>query len=300
MITAGSAVRPRVHPYAALSVGILAVSTGAIFARLADAPALVTAAYRVGLAVLLLAPLAWLTARRELLALGRRDLALAGLSGFFLALHFAFWISSLDYTTVSSSVVLVDTNPLWVGLMTPFVTGDRLRPVMVVSIVVSVIGGVLIGAGDFAAGGQALWGDALALAGGISAAAYLLLGRRLRAHLSLLPYVTVCYGAAAVILWTLVLALDLPLSGFSAGTWASFAGLALVSQVIGHTTYNWALKWCSAGLIAVSLLGEPVISSVIAYFLFDEGFTLLKFLGGGCVLVSIYLAARTEQPVPAE
>ncbi len=299
MIAAGD-VRPRVHPYAALGVGILAVSTGAIFARLADAPALVTAAYRVGLAVLLLAPLAWLTARRELLSLGRRDLALAGLSGLFLALHFASWISSLDYTTVSSSVVLVNTNPLWVGLMTPFVTGDRLRPVMVISIVVSVVGGVLIGAGDFVAGGRALWGDGLALAGGVSAAAYLLMGRRLRAHLSLLTYVTVCYGAAAVILWVLVLALGLPLTGFNAGTWASFAGLALISQVVGHTTYNWALKWCSAGLIAVSLLGEPVISSIIAYFLFDEGFTPLKVLGGGCVLVSIYLAARAEAPAAQE
>ncbi len=296
MNPAGADPQPRVHPYAAMGVGILAVSTGAIFARLADAPALVTAAYRVGLAVLLLAPPAWLTARRELLSLGRRDLVLAGLSGLFLALHFAFWISSLDYTTVSSSVVLVDTNPLWVGLLTPFVTGDRLRPVMVVSIVVSVVGGVLIGAGDFAAGGRALWGDALALAGGVSAAAYLLLGRRLRAHLSLLPYVTVCYGAAAVILWALVLALGQPVTGFSTGTWASFGGLALISQVVGHTSYNWALKWCSAGLIAVSLLGEPVISSIIAYFLFDEGFTLLKVMGGGCVLVSIYLAARAEAP----
>ncbi len=293
-------VRPRVHPYAALGVGILAVSTGAIFARLADAPALVTAAYRVGLAVLLLAPLAWLTARRELLSLSRRDLALAGLSGLFLALHFASWISSLDYTTVSSSVVLVNTNPLWVGLMTPFVTGDRLRPAMVISIVVSVVGGVLIGAGDFAAGGRALWGDGLALAGGVSAAAYLLMGRQLRTRISLLPYVTVCYGAVAVMLWVLVLALGLPLTGFTAGTWASFAGLALISQVVGHTTYNWALKWCSAGLIAVSLLGEPVISSIIAYFLFDEGFTLLKVLGGGCVLVSIYLAARAEAPVAQE
>lgn len=287
--------RPQVHPYAVMTLGILAVSTGAIFARLADAPALVTAAYRVGLAVVVLAPLAWCTARQELRSLTRRDLSLAVLSGFFLASHFAFWISSLDYTSVSNSVVLVDTNPLWVGIMTPFLTGDRLRPVMVVSILISVAGGVIIAAGDFAIGPQALWGDLLALVGGISAAFYLLLGRKLRSRLSLLPYVTVCYGGAAVILWGLVLTLRLPLRGFSGGTWASFAGLALVSQIFGHTSYNWALKWCSAGLIAVSLLGEPVISSILAWFLFDEGFTLLKLLGGSCILVSIYLAARAEQ-----
>lgn len=287
--------RPRVHPYAAMTLGILAVSTGAIFARLADAPALVTAAYRVGLAVVVLAPLTWFTARQELCSLSRRDLALAVLSGFFLALHFAFWISSLDYTSVSNSVVLVNTNPLWVGIMTPFLTGDRLRPLMIVSILISVAGGVLIGAGDLAVGTQVLWGDLLAILGGICAAAYLLLGRNLRSHLSLLAYVTVCYGSAALILWGLVLALGLPLAGFTTGTWASFAGLALVSQVMGHTSYNWALKWCSAGLIAISLLGEPVISSILAFFLFDEGFTALKLLGGGCILASIYIAARAEQ-----
>ena len=188
------------NPYLALIIGTIAVSTGAIFARLADAPSLVIAAYRVGIASLILAPITWWKARDEIATLSKRDLKLAMLSGFFLALHFATWISSLDYTSVANSVVLVNTNPLWVGLLTPFIAREKVRRAALISIVISVIGGAIIGYGDFATGGKALLGDGLALVGSLCAAVYLLLGRNLRRKLSLLPYIFICYGSAAVIL----------------------------------------------------------------------------------------------------
>ncbi len=285
---------PPCNPYFALIVGTLAVSTGAIFARLADAPALVIAAYRVGLASLLLAPVTWWKARDEIVKLSGRNLKLAVLSGFFLALHFATWISSLDYTSVANSVVLVNTNPLWVGLLTPLIAKERIRRAAVYSICISVIGGAIIGYGDFATGGQALLGDALALAGSMCAAIYLLLGRSLRRKLSLLPYIFLCYGSAALILWAIVLVLRLPISGFSPGTWAAFGGMALIAQILGHSTYNWALRWLSAGLIAVSLLGEPIGSTILAYIIFDEGLTVYKVVGGLIILCAIYLAASAE------
>lgn len=285
---------PPFNPYFALIVGTLAVSTGAIFARLADAPALVIAAYRVGLASLILAPVAWWKARDEIVKLSGRNLKLAVLSGFFLALHFATWISSLDYTSVANSVVLVNTNPLWVGLLTPLIAKERIRRAAVYSICISVIGGAIIGYGDFATGGQALLGDALALAGSMCAAIYLLLGRSLRRKLSLLPYIFLCYGSAALILWAIVLVLRLPISGFSPGTWAAFGGMALIAQILGHSTYNWALRWLSAGLIAVSLLGEPIGSTILAYIIFDEGLTVYKVVGGLIILCAIYLAASAE------
>ncbi len=285
---------PRFNPYIALIIGTMAVSTGAIFARLADAPALVIAAYRVGIASMILAPIAWWKARDEIARLSRRDLKLAVLSGFFLALHFATWISSLDYTSVANSVVLVNTNPLWVGLLTPLVVKEKLRRAMLVSIVISVIGGTIIGYGDFATGSKALLGDGLALAGSFCAAIYLLLGRNLRRKLSLLPYIFICYGSAALILWIIVLALGLPISGFSTGTIAAFWGMALIAQIIGHSTYNWALKWLSAGLIAVSLLGEPIGATILAYIIFDEGLTVYKIIGGIFILAAIYIAASSE------
>ncbi|MGD8666210.1 MAG: DMT family transporter [Desulfobacterales bacterium] len=285
---------PPFNPYLALIVGTMAVSTGAIFARLADAPALVIAAYRLGLATLILAPIAWVKARDEIKTLSKRDLKLAVISGFFLALHFATWISSLDYTSVANSVVLVNTNPLWVGLLTPLIAREQVKRAAIYSIGISVIGGAIIGFGDFATGGKALLGDGLALAGSICAAIYLLLGRSLRRKLSLVAYIFICYGSAAVILWIVVLSLRLPITGFSPGTLAAFWGMALIAQIIGHSTYNWALRWLTAGLIAVSLLGEPIGSTILAYFIFDEGLTVYKVVGGVIILSAIYLAASTE------
>ncbi|MFY9941504.1 MAG: DMT family transporter [Desulfobacterales bacterium] len=286
---------PAVAPLLALLLGVVAVSTGAIFARLADAPALVTAAYRVGLATLVLAPFAWWRGRGELRALPAGQWGLAILSGFFLALHFATWISSLDYTSVANSVVLVNTNPLWVGLLTPLIAREPIRRATLISILLSVVGGVIIGLGDFAVGDSALWGDLLALSGSICAAVYLLLGRRLRQRLSLLVYVFICYASAAVFLWLAVLALGLPVRGFSSGTWGAFWAMALFTQLVGHTCYNWALKWFSAGLIAVSLLGEPIGSTILAYILFQEGLSWLKILGAGLILLAITWAATGEK-----
>jgi drug/metabolite transporter (DMT)-like permease len=290
-----SVATPPINPYLVLAWAVAAVSTGAIFARLADAPALVIAAYRLGLAAAVIAPVAWWKAGSELRQLTRRDLQLTAVSGLFLAVHFATWISSLDYTSVANSVVLVNTNPLWVGLFMPLVTRERIRPAVAVGIVLSVTGGGIIGISDFATGSRALLGDALALAGSLCMAAYLLLGRNLRKKLSLLAYIFVCYGSAAVILWALVLILQLPVSGFSGGTYACFWAMALFTQLVGHSSYNWALKWLSAGLIAVSLLGEPIGAAILAYLVFDEGLTWPKFVGGGLILCGIYISAKSEK-----
>ena len=285
----------QINPLIVLAIGIFGVSTGAIFARMADAPALVTAAYRLGLASLILIPLAVWKARDELRSLTSKDIRLAIISGFFLALHFASWISSLDYTAIANSVVLVNTIPLWVGLLTPLITRDRMTRATLISILVSVVGGIIIGYGDFATEGSALLGDFLAVIGAICAAFYLLIGRKLRPKLSLLSYVAICYGSAALFLWIAVLALGLPVSGYSTQTFGAFWAMALVSQIIGHSSYNWALKWFSTGFIAVALLGEPIGSTIMAYLIFDEGLTWLKFIGGMFILSAIYIAAAGEK-----
>ena len=286
---------PPFNPYVVLIIGIIGVSTGSIFARLADAPALVTAAYRMGLAALMLIPLAVWKAGDELRSLSGHDIKLAMLSGFFLALHFATWISSLDYTAIANSVVLVNTIPLWVGLFTPLISKDRMGGSTITSIIASVIGAVIIGFGDFATGGKALWGDLLAVFGAVCAAVYLLLGRNLRRKLSLLSYVTICYGSAAVILWLVVLFLNLPITGYSTQTVAAFWAMALISQIIGHSSYNWSLKWFSTSLVAVSLLGEPIGSTLLAYIIFDEELTWMKFIGGLFILSAIYIAASGKK-----
>lgn len=293
-MTSPAASPSRFASVLALLIGVIAISTGAIFARLADAPPLVIAAYRVGLASLILMPLVGWRARSELRQLTPGDFLFASLAGLCLALHFATWITSLNYTSVATSVVLVNTNPLWVGLLTPLISRDRLHRLTIYGIGLSIMGGVLIGFGDAVGDRQALWGDVLALAGGVCAALYLLLGRKLRRQLSLLVYIMVCYGSAAIILWLLVLSLRLPVATYTMQTYAAFLAMALVPQLLGHSSYNWALGWLSPSLIAVSLLGEPIGSAILAYMIFGEGVTWLKAAGGAVILCAIYLAARGE------
>jgi len=286
--------RPLFLPIVVLLIGVVAVSTGATIIRLADAPALVISAYRVGLASLILIPAALLFARKEIMSLSFADIKIAIASGAFLSLHFAAWISSLDYTTVASSVVLVNTNPIWVALLTPFLSSDRLTRMSILGVVFSVIGSAIISAGDFALGGKALLGDLLAIAGSWAAAFYLLFGRRLRQRMSLLSYITICYATAAIILFAIVMGLGYPLHGYPARTWLCLWGLAVFPQIIGHSSYNWSLKYFSASFVAIALLGEPVVSPILAYFILKEAIMPVTVLGGLLVLVGIALAALGE------
>ena len=281
-------------PYAALVSGVIGISTGAIFARLAQAPSLVIAAYRVGLAAAMLFPVTLLLYRKELFSLKRGDLAQLAAAGFFLALHFAAWIASLSCTTVANSVVLVNTNPLWVGLLAPVVAKERIHRLAKLGIILSLAGVMVLAVGDFSSGEQALKGDLLAVAGGFCAAVYILFGRRLRRRLSLMVYVTLCYGSAALFLWAGVLATGSPAAGYTSQTWIYFWAMAIIPQIIGHTSYNWALRWLSASMIAVSLLGEPVGSSLLAYLIFGERPGMSTLSGGVLILVAIYITASGE------
>lgn len=273
----------------------MAISTGAVFAKMADAPSLVIAAYRVGIASLILVPFAWWKAKDELRCLPFEKIPLGFGAGFFLALHFAFWISSLNYTSVANSVVLVNTSPLWVGVLTPLITKEKIRTTAAMSILICTLGGVIIGAENFALGSEAIFGDFMALMGGICAACYLLFGRNLRKTLSLIAYISVCYGTASVILWAMVFGLGLKFHGFSGQTVTAFWAMALIPQLIGHSCYNWALRWFSATTIAVSLLGEPIGATILAYIIYNEELTWLKLIGGIMILSAIFIAAYNEK-----
>lgn len=296
--TTSQSEKPAISPYVVLGVGVASVSTGAILVRYAqaEAPSLVIAAYRMTMAFVMVFAAALIRCRGELLALPRRDLMLGVLSGLFLAMHFATWISSLAFTSVANSVVLVNTIPLWVGLLTPLVTRERLARATIISIVVSVIGAVVIGLGieSDSQSSRHLLGGAMATVGAIGAAAYILIGRNLRRRHSLLVYVTVCYGTAAAFLWAAVLVSGQRVTGFSGQTWGCLVALALVSQILGHTTYNWTLRYLSASMIAVSLLAEPIVGTLLAFLLFSESLTVVQAAGAALILAGIYLAAKGE------
>ena len=269
-----------------LLLGVVAVSFSAILIRLTQSPSLVVAAWRLMLASAALVP--WSLARGR--GLSRRGLLLSLLSGAFLALHFAAWIESLRHTTVASSVVLVTTNPIFVGLFS-LALGEPPTRALWQGIALSTLGGVLIGWGDFALRGSALWGDLLALVGAVMASGYLLVGRRMRRHGELLPYVATAYGTAALLLlaaMSLFSGEKLPLRA----DWLWIGLLALGPQLLGHTSFNRALRSLPASAVAVAILGEPVGAALWAYLVFGEGIGPLQGVGMVLVLLGIARALR--------
>lgn len=282
-------------PYLVLLAGVLIVSTASILVRYAQAagvPSLSIAAWRLALAALILAPLAWARVGPELRALPRRDLALAAGSGAFLAVHFASWISSLAFTSVASSVALVSTNPLWVGLTSLLIFRERLGWRTLAGIAATLAGTVLIGLSDLgSAQPNPALGNALALVGAATVSGYLLIGRDLRRRLSVLAYIYVVYTTAAVILVLWAALAGAPLFGYPPHVYLLLAGLAVGPQLLGHTAFNYALSALSATFIAVAILGEPVGSALLAFAFLGERFAPLQLAGFALLMSGILLAS---------
>jgi drug/metabolite transporter (DMT)-like permease len=285
---------PRPRALAGLSLGVLAVSWGAILARLAEAPALSVAAWRMLLAGVPAALFALAARRRELAALDRRSRRLLLGAGAALALHFATWIASLRLTSVASSVALVSTQPVWVALLSRPLLGERVGRRAALGIGLAVAGALVVAGADLSAGEAALRGDALALAGALGAALYFLAGRRVRARLSLGAYVGVVYPAAALALLALAAGAGAPLAGFAGSTWAALLGLALVPQLLGHSLLNWSLRWLSAPFVAVAVLAEPVLATLLAVPVLGERPGAWQAAGGALTLAGVFLAAGEE------
>ncbi|RJP52228.1 MAG: EamA/RhaT family transporter [Anaerolineaceae bacterium] len=307
----------------AIFVAILAVSTASIFIRFAqeDAPSLVIAAARLTLASLALAPFALFKHRDEIRSLTRREWILAICSGVFLSIHFASWITSLEYTTVVSSVVLVSTGPLWVALLSPIFLKETPSRWVWIGMTLALIGGLIVGLGDSCTlgldtlpavttrpafslacpplsdllAGSAFWGNFLALLGAWTVAGYLMIGRNLRAKISLVPYIFIVYGVAAIALLVCVAVAKQSLLGYPQLTYLWLICLALIPQLIGHSTYNWALRYMPASLVSITTLGEPIGSAILAFFLLSETPSLLTLLGGGFILAGIYLSTKTSR-----
>ena len=304
-----------IPPELMMAISVLAASTGAIFIRYAqeEASSLVVAAYRLGIGTLVQMPFALLRYRSVLRRLTRREWLLAIASGIFLALHFASWITSLEHTSVASSVVLVSVSPLFVALLSTFLLREPLTRLAWVGLAISLTGsaivafsdrfGALLNAGQPNAaavyGGTVLWGNLLALAGGVFVAGYLVIGRRLRSTLPLAPYAFIVFGTAAVTLLAAALASGEAVTGFQPVTYLWFVALGLIPQTVGHAGFNWALRYLPASFVSISLLGEPIGSSLLALLLLKEVPALPEVFGGAMILCGIYLATRRQSVAAA-
>jgi drug/metabolite transporter (DMT)-like permease len=278
--------------YIVIPVGILAISTASIFVKLCDAPALVISAYRVVVASLVILPV--VAYRKLWKEWDRKDLKWFLLSGTFLSLHFASWIASLKYTSVASSVILVNSHPLFVGVGAWLFLGEKPGLRLLAGLCLSFAGSALIGFGDMNLSGNAFLGDGLAILGALTASGYLLVGRLMRKEGDVLSYVFPVYAWAGIVLIALCLAFGKPLWGYSPTTYLYLLLLGLVPQLIGHTTFNWALKYLRTSMVAILILGEPVGSTILAYFLLEEALTFWKVAGGIGIFVGIVTALKTK------
>jgi len=289
--------RPRtVAPMLVLGIGIIAVSTASTFIRLAQGTvdSLAIAAWRLTLASLLLAPFALKSCRAEWRRLDARSWRLLAASGLMLAIHFYTWITSLEMTSVAASAVLVGTNPLFVGLITHFILQERLQRRMLAGILIAVAGSAIISLGDWGPGAHELLGDLLAVAGAVTVAIYMLIGRRLRGQLSLLGYVFPVYGIAALTLMSLALIVGVPLTGYPTQAWLWLVLLAIFPQIVGHSSFNWALGHLPATFVSMTALTEPIGATILAWIILRESPSWITVLGGLLILIGLSIATKRE------
>ncbi|MBN1121501.1 MAG: DMT family transporter [Anaerolineae bacterium] len=282
-----------------LAAGVLAMSTASTFVRLAQAggaPSLVVAGYRLGIATLVLTiPMAIGRGWRDYATLDARAIVILLLCGVLLALHFASWITSLEYTSVASSVTIVTTTPLWIGLASPLILKEKTPRQTWLGLGLAICGGIIVGfAGQTGSQGVTLRGDLLALSGAILMASYLIIGRSYRERLSLTAYLWIVNGTAAVVLLGWSAFQSLPLTGYSTGTIGWFIALGLIPQLIGHSAANYAVRHVSATLVAIAILGEPIGSIILAAIVLKELPGELQLVGGLLILAGIGLASLAD------
>jgi drug/metabolite transporter (DMT)-like permease len=306
-------------PYIILIAGVFVAATSSIlvrFAQMEGAPSIVIATWRLLFAVMLLGPLAWRSSRHEIQTLDRTDLFWGLGAGVLLALHLATWIASLEYTSVASSAALVTTNPLWVALVVRYIFGEHLSRNTILGLIAGFSGSLMIAFSDggilvlgpsglefnpqnllapIGRADTALFGDTLAIIGAITVAGYLLVGRNLRRRLSNTAYVGLVYAAAMVVMVTITVISGYSLFGY---TWTTFLWMFLLAmgpQLMGHTAFNWALAHLSATFVALTVLGEPIGSAILAYFILGETFAPLQLFGFILLMVGIALGVLGEQ-----
>lgn len=283
-----------------LSAGILVIATASIlirYAQQADVSSLSIAALRLGIAASVLSVIVLIRRGQWPSGVTTRHAWLALISGTCLAIHFATWITSLQYTSVASSAALVATTPLWVGIVARVWFKEVLNRYRIIGMLLTIAGSIGIAVSDQSAsvGTNPLLGNVLAIVGAIAGSAYFLLGRGLRSDVPLLHYIWMTYGAAALVLVGAALSFGYTTLPQGGSTWLVLVALALGPQLLGHTSINYAMRHLSALLVTIALLGEPVGSAILALMLFSEAVAPLQIVGLVCLLIGIAVTAVGEK-----
>ncbi len=281
-----------------LTVGVISISFSAIFIRFCpDVPAISIAAWRMIIASGVLIAIA-VVRKIRFTGIRKKEWGIACIGAVFLTLHFASWITSLKLTSVASSVALVTTNPIFVGIFSWIILKEKQQKELIIGIVLSVSGSLILAVGDGGLSGlaitnrDALIGDILALTGAIMGSGYLISGSVIREKVDTFRYILMVYPLTAVLLLLVTVMGKFPLTGFSRISYLNLILLALVSQLLGHTAFNWALKHLKASMVAVTILGEPIGAAILAWLFFRESISLSQTIGMALIFTAIIISAR--------
>ena len=289
--------KPKIHPYIPIFIGVISVSLSAIFVKLANAEAGVIAFYRMLFSVLIMAPLFFWKYTNEVKQLRRRDWLFSSVAGIFLAFHFILWFESLNYTSVASSTVLVTLQPLFAFVGTYFFFKESITLKTILAGAIAIVGSILISWGDFKLNGTAFYGDMLALIACALVTAYFLFGQDVRKRLSLVTYTMLVYAVSTITLFIYVLIKGESFGPYPTMDWIWFILLAIVPNLLGHTLFNWSIKYVSTNVVSISILFEPIGAAVLALFIFKEYLIATQIIGGLIVIVGILLFVIDEKKI---
>lgn len=285
--------------YVCLVIGIISISLASIFVKFCDTvPAMIIATYRMSISTILLCLYIPFNKTNIINSLNKKDISMCLLSGMFLSLHFLLWFLSIKLTNIASSVVLVTTSPIFLGIISKFILKKQIPRNILIAIVLSFIGVVLIAQSDSnmltEINKKALLGNLLALSGGFMASLYLLIGSIQRTRQCTFEYIFFTYSFSAIIFIIFSLIFEYPFFGYEKNDYIYMFLLAVIPQLIGHTSFNYSLKHLRPESVAIAILGEPVGASILAYFIFDEKLQALQAIGIILILYSITLSTKME------
>lgn len=278
----------KINPKLIIVIGVIFVSFGAIFTKVSSAPSLVIATYRLGFSTLILLPYVIRNNIKEIKGISKKDLSICMISGIFLAFHFATWLESIKYTSITSSTVLVNTHPIFIVIGSLFILKEKVSTKAIMSIAVALIGSTIISLGDSSLGSNIFYGDFLAVLGGFCIAAYMMIGRVVRQRLSVNSYTFIVYSSSTLTLFILSLVTNTSLYPYPKSDWLIFLALAVFCTILGHSIFNWALEYLNPAFVSTSILGEPVFATIWAMLLFKEIPTPWQIIGGIIIILGVY------------
>ena len=301
------------YPLLGLFIGIIAVSTASIFIKVAqaEAPSFVIAATRLFVATIVVTPIAIIQYKKRLIQFSKNEYILLILSGLFLAIHFASWITSLEYTSIASSVVLVTTTPLWVAIFSPIFIKEKIKANLWVGLILSLLGSSLVAISNqcsfslsqllicnsevISLDKFSFLGNILALLGAWMAAGYIMVGRQVRTKIPLVIYIFYVYLFATIFLFIITLISGESFLGYSGKTYLWMVLLGLIPQLLGHSIFNWTLGHLPAAFVSIALIGEPIGTIILAFIFLNEIPSTLEFLGGLLILLGIFIVSYLNQ-----